>query len=160
MRYAQWVFAIALVMAWVWMLGRPFVLHLLNSAQRDPVGHFNRQINALGDAPRQSVSRLNSGSYGPVGGPVGVDNSRKRRLQWFLALCIAVAVSLPLAIVFRGTFIGVNLVMDVALIGFVIVAARTGAAEVERAQKVRYLSPVDTPVAETGTLYVRAAGDR
>ncbi len=140
------------------MLGRPFVLHLLNSAQRDPVGHFNRQLSALGDAPRQSVNRLNSGSYGPVH---GVPSARKRRLQWFLALVIATALSIPLALVFRGTFIGVAVLMTLALGIFVVIAARAGAAEVERSQKVRYLAPVDSaPVETSASVYVRAAGDR
>ncbi len=158
MRYANWAFAIALILAWAWMLGRPFILHLLNSAQRDPVGHFNRQLSALGDAPRQSVNQLNAGPYGQV---TGVSSTRKRRLQWFLSLSIAVTISIPLALIFQGTFIGVAVMMVAALGVFVLIAARAGAAEVERGQKVRYLAPVESaPVESSGSVYVRAVGER
>lgn len=88
----------------------------------------------------------------------------KRRLQIYLALLIAAGISLLLAIVFRGVFIWQHLLIDGLLIGYTVLAARAGANENMRRQKVTYLDTSSGGSTALGPSrpvgYARAAGDR
>ncbi len=137
---------------WVWVLGRPLLQSLFNGARRDPVGHWNRKMSVLGEAPQKSLAQdgplgmrpaspfgatANAGAPGPIGGTY---SAKKRRLQIFMALVIAAVVSLVFAIIWRGLFIWNHLIMDALLIGYALLTARMGAIATERA-KVTYLAP-------------------
>lgn len=145
---------VLLVAAWAWVLGRPLLQSLLNSSHRDPVGHFNRQLSVLGQAPRESA-RLGTG----LAFPPARNTMKRRRLQWFMALVMAAIVSLLLAVVFGGAFVWQHLLIDALLVGYVIVAARIGAAERERAAKVTDLRIVGGQNSDRPS-YLRAVGDR
>ena len=141
-----------LVAAWGWVLGRPLLQSMLNRSQRDPVGHFNRQLSVLGNAPRQSAA---------FAGPIAAGPSRsmkRRRLQWFMALVMAAVVSLLLGLVLGGIFWWQHLLLDVLLVGYVALAARIGAAERERANKVTSLRLVGAE--ESSVRHLRAVGER
>lgn len=149
-----------LVAAWGWVLGRPLLQSLLNTSHRDPVGHFNRQLSVLGQAPRESV-RLGTGSSFGSGPSLGSprNSMKRRRLQWFMALVMAAVVSLALAVVFGGAFVWQHLLIDVLLVGYVVVAARVGAIERERASKVTNLRLVGGQN-QGPAPFLRAVGDR
>lgn len=152
-----WVQAIilgALAAVWLWVLGRPLIRSLFNMARRDPVGHFNRNMSVLGQAPQKSLAYRQ--------GSVGANNlrmARQRRLQIFLALCIAVVVSAGLAIAFRGLFIWNNVIMDVLLVGYTLMAAKAG-AELNQGQpkrgrsQVSYIGPSEPDAAGTSVAAV------
>lgn len=148
------VVLVLLVAAWAWVLGRPLLQSLLNSSHRDPVGHFNRQLSVLGQAPRESV-RLGSG----LAFPRSRNAMKRRRLQWMMALAMAAVVSLVLALVFGGAFVWQHLLIDAMLVTYLIVASRIGAAERERAAKVTDLRIVGGQNQERPS-YLRAVGDR
>ncbi|MDA3038482.1 MAG: hypothetical protein O3C27_02945 [Actinomycetota bacterium] len=139
MTLVQTVVLVGLVLVWGWVLGRPLLQSTFNRARRDPVGHFNRNMSVLGQAPRRSldpgrgVATLSKG----VGRPA---SSKKRRLQIFLALAISVVVSAAFALLFRGLFVGQLVVLAVALACYVGLATLAGAREAERGAKVRYLN--------------------
>ncbi len=138
MTLVQTVVLVGLVVVWGWVLGRPLLQSTFNRARRDPVGHFNRNMSVLGQAPRRS---LDHGMTMGVGGSgMGAYSAKKRRLQIFLALGMAVVASAVLAVVFRGLFIGQLGVLAVALVAYIGLAAMAGAREAERSAKVRYLN--------------------
>ena len=140
MTLVQTVVLVGLVVVWGWVLGRPLLQSTFNRARRDPVGHFNRNMSVLGQAPRRSLDHGMSMS-GPAGGVGrGVSSAKKRRLQIFLALGLSVVVAAILALVFGGLFVGQLVVLAVALASYVGLAAMAGAREAERGAKVRYLN--------------------
>ncbi len=160
---------VALAAVWLWVLGRPLLMNLLNAARRDPVGNFNRKMSVLGEAPQRSLAH--EGASSPFGAPKGLAGSplgganalggarsavRKRRLTIFLALVMCVVVSAILAIAFRGLFIWNNLIFDIALVGYTVLAARAGAAETERASKVAFIDPVRS----SGSVQIQAVAER
>ena len=143
MTLVQTVVLVGLVLVWGWVLGRPLLHSTFNRARRDPVGHFNRNMSVLGQAPRRSLDHgmsMGIGGVGAGGSGMGAYSAKKRRLQIFLALGMAVVVSAVLAVVFRGLFIGQVGVLAVALVAYVGLAAMAGAREAERGAKVRYLN--------------------
>lgn len=157
-----------LVVAWGWVLGRPLLQSLLSRSQRDPVGHFNRQLSVLGNAPRQSNALSSHGMGGSsLGQPMGFSpirpSMKRRRLQWCMALVIAAVVSLGLAVTAGGIFVWQHLLLDALLIGYVALAARTGALERERAAKVTNLRVVGSNGSSSNAAqpsYLRAVGQR
>ncbi len=172
MRWYQVVVFAAIAAVWLWVLGRPLVHNLFNKARRDPVGHFNRGMSVLAEAPQRSLAEGPSamGSFGGsngtyrrgligTGAPMtsGSSMAKKRRLQIFLALCISVVVSLVLAIAFRGVFIAQHLLMDALLLGYIVLAARAGALEADRATTVTYLTPKP---AQNNAMYIQAVNER
>ncbi len=149
---------VLLVAAWGWVLGRPLLQSLLSQSHRDPVGHFNRQLSVLGNAPRQSTA---IGQTSALGQPIGFNrrsSMKRRRLQWFMALVMAAVVSLILAVMVGGVFIWQHLLIDALLVGYVVLAARMGAIERERASKVTNLRVVGSNEGQPS--YLRAVGDR
>ena len=157
------VVLVLLVVAWGWVLGRPLLQNLLNSSHRDPVGHFNRQLSVLGQAPRESTRLAGTAGGGfSTGATFGASRSstmKKRRLQWFMALVMAAFVSLVLAVAFRGAFVWQHILLDILLVAYVAVAARVGAIERERAAKVTNLQIVGGRN-HAQPSYLRAVGDR
>ena len=147
------VVLVLLLAVWAWVLGRPLLQNLLNRSQRDPVGHFNRQLSVLGNAPRQSAAFSPTTSFAPAR-----SSMKRRRLQWFMALVMAVLVSLVLAVAFGGSFVWQHILLDILLIGYVAIAARVGAVERERAAKVTNLRVVGRNDAQPS--YLRAVGER
>ncbi|MEZ5228544.1 MAG: hypothetical protein R2710_18295 [Acidimicrobiales bacterium] len=139
----------ALALVWGWVLGRPALQNMMNGARRDPVGHFNHQLSVLGQAPDRSRS-MSGGSW-------QAQSVKKRRLQVFLALVMAAAASFVLALALNGIFWWQHLLLDAALIGYLVLASRAGAAENLRLQNVSYLGSTQQSV-KTG--YARAVGDR
>lgn len=145
-----------LLAAWGWVLGRPLLQSLLSKSQRDPVGHFNRQLSVLGNAPRQSTA-LGQSPLSPGFRPAQ-SSMKRRRLQWFMALVMAAVVSLVLAVVVGGVFVWQHLLIDAFLVGYVALAARMGAIERERSSKVTNLRVVGSNEGQPS--YLRAVGDR
>ena len=141
----QYVVLIIIASVWIWVLGRPLVAGLLNRAGRDPVGQWQRSVGGAAVASRPR-------SFGTP----GRSQAQHRRLQIFMALCIAAVVSLVLAVIFRGVWVYEHLLMDALLVGYTVLAARAGAAEAERRSKVSYLSPAR---ASANPVYIRAVND-
>ncbi|MEZ5341904.1 MAG: hypothetical protein R2706_10775 [Acidimicrobiales bacterium] len=142
------VVLVGLIGCWTWVLGPSLLRTVFSRAHRDPVGHFSRQLNTLGQAPRSSAAMY--------GRPIAGGNSvRQRRRQVLLALVIAAVVSAGLALVAGGIFVAQNLLLDVALVGYVVAAARAGSAEAERRNKVAYIGAPNESLspayARTGT---------
>ncbi len=139
----------ALALIWGWVLGRPALQNMMNGARRDPVGHFNHQLSVLGQAPDRS--RLSGG------GSWQAQSVKKRRLQMFLGLVMAASVSFVLALALNGIFWWQHLLLDAALVGYLVLASRAGAAENLRMQNVSYLG---TSQQTSVGGYARAVGDR
>ncbi len=137
-----------LVLLWGWVLLRPSLQNLMNGARRDPVGHFNKSLSVLGQAPERSRT-MSTGSW-------QYQSVHKRRQQLLMGIMGAVAVSLLLAVVFRGIFIWQHLLLDAVLAGYLVLASRAGANETMRLQKVTYLGTTDQT---TVGGYQQAAGD-
>ena len=148
-----------LVVAWGWVLGRPLLQSLMSKSQRDPVGHFNRQLSVLGNAPKQSAALGQPSGLGqPMGFSPARSSMKRRRLQWFMALVMAALVSLVLAVTLRGVFVWQHLLIDVLLVAYVGLAARMGAIERERGSKVTNLHVAGTNTGQPA--YLRAVGER
>jgi Mg2+/citrate symporter len=147
------VVLILLVAAWGWVLGRPLLQSMLNRSHRDPVGHFNRQLSVLGQAPRHSATLGSSSIIAPSRNAM-----KRRRLQWFMAFVMAAVVSLVLAVAFRGVFVWQHLLIDGLLVAYVALAARMGAMERERSAKVTSLRVVGQNPGSSS--YLRAVGER
>ncbi len=158
MSLIQTLVLIGLVVVWGWVLGRPLLQNTFNRARRDPVGHFNRNMSVLGQAPRRSLDHSSSMSSRGVqglgmqglgmqgnrvrsGGSWATQPARKRRLQVMMGLLLAVMVSALLAVVAQGIFVAQLGVLAAALVLYVGLAAVAGAREAERGDKVRYLNP-------------------
>lgn len=125
----QFLLAGALVVAWIWMLGRPLLTMLARRSRRDSVGHFRYQQAALGQtvgidsAPRwtSSLSRpLVEWRSQPL---------EQRRLQVLLGGAIAAFTSALLAIALRGSFVVLFLVMAGVFTVQLLVAAWIGGRE-------------------------------
>lgn len=155
-----------LVAIWGWVLGRPLLQSTFNRARRDPVGHFNKNMTILGQAPRRSLDHhskfANRGvqglgmqgmtmhggrvqtarGHGRVAGAGSFSGqpARKRRLQVMLALVIAVLISAVLAVMMRGLFVAQVAVLGAVLVLYLGLAASAGGREAERGTKVRYLN--------------------
>jgi Mg2+/citrate symporter len=149
-----------LVVAWGWVLGRPLLQSLLSKSHRDPVGHFNRQLSILGNAPRQSsaMGQSNALGFSPQFASMQRSSMKRRRLQWFMALLMAAVVSLVLAVTVGGVFVWQHVLIDALLVGYVVLAARMGAIERERASKVTNLRVVGSNEGQPS--YLRAVGER
>ncbi len=146
------VVLVGLFVAWGWVLGRPLLQNMLNTSRRDPVGHFNKQLSVLGQAPQQSLVQ---GRHS-FGANFQAQSAKRRRLQWFLGFVMAAVISLGLAIAFRGAFVWQHLLIDGMLAVYVYYAARAGALETERSKKVTSLRAVPS----ARPTYLRAVGDR
>jgi hypothetical protein len=151
----SYVVLVLLVAAWTWVLGRPLLQNLFNSSHRDPVGHFNRQLSVLAQAPQRSLVEPPMG----FAGSFKAQSAKRRRLQWFLGFVIAAVVSLVLAVVVGGVFVWQHLLIDGLLVGYVVYAARAGALERERSSKVTSLRVVSARPASQPP-FLRAVGDR
>lgn len=151
MNLIQTLALVALAAVWAWVLGRPLLENLFNVARRDPVGHFNKQLSVLGQAPERSLSQASNGSQG-----WGRQPARKRRLQLMMALVIAVVVSAVLAIALQGIFVWQVGLLAIMLLGYVGLAARAGAYEAERGTKVAYLNADRT----NSPVQIQAIGER
>lgn len=150
----QAIVIVGLAAVWIWVLGRPVLQNLFDRSRRDPVGHFTREMSVLGAPARQRSGRsVGLGSNGPS---LSRRNAQKRRLQIFLGLGIATVVSLFCAVFFGGIFVVQNVVIDVLLVAYVVMAARAGAAQHERGAKVTRLNVENIP----NPVYARAANGR
>lgn len=129
----QFLLAGALVVAWIWMLGRPLLAMLARRSRRDSVGHFRYQQAALGhtvdvDRPVGLTSTLLRPFLDWRDQPLG-----QRRLQVLLAGAMATFTSALLAIALRGVYIRLFLIMTLAFGVHLLIAAWIGAREL-RAQ--------------------------
>lgn len=126
----QFLVAGALVMAWIWMLGRPLLTTLARRSRRDSVGHFRHQQAAIGRSiaaePLDRAGRLPS--FHPVA-QWRAQPIERRRLQLLLASAIAAFSSLLLAIALRGLFVRLFLLMAIGFVGHVLIGALIGARE-------------------------------
>ncbi len=154
MNTISYVVLILLVSAWTWVLGRPLLQNLLNTSHRDPVGHFNRQLSVLGQAPQHSLQ-----SPRAFAGGFQAQSAKSRRLQWFLGFVLAAFVSLVLAVLVGGVFVWQHLLIDLSLVGYVVYAARAGSLERERSAKVTILRVVGNR-SQAQPTFLRAVGDR
>ena len=141
----------ALALVWGWVLGRPALQNMMNGARRDPVGHFNHQLSVLGQTPDRNRTSVGAAGWQQ-------QSAKKRRLQVFLALVMAAGASFVLALVMNGIFWWQNLLLDAALVGYLVLASRAGAAENMRTQNVSYLGTTQQSNSNGG--YARAVGDR
>ncbi len=125
----QFLLAGALVVAWIWMLGRPLLTMLARRSRRDSVGHFRYQQAALGhtvgvDRPERLTSTVLRPFIDWRAQPL-----EQRRLQVLLAGAIATFASVLLAIALRGVYIRLFLVMALGFGVHVLVAAWIGSRE-------------------------------
>ncbi len=125
----QFLLAGALVVAWIWMLGRPLLTMLARRSRRDSVGHFRYQQAALGRTLGvEPPERLTSSVLRPV-----IDwraqPLEQRRLQVLLAGAIATFASVLLAIALRGVYVRLFLVMAIGFSAQLLVAAWIGSRE-------------------------------
>lgn len=146
----QFLVAGALVMAWIWMLGRPLLTTLARRSRRDSVGHFRQQQAAIGRSI--AADQTDRASWRPGLHPLASWRAQpieRRRLQLLLASAIAAFGSLLLAIALRGLFIRLFLLMAIAFVGHVLIAAFIGARELRALEAER-----------SGRIEVRPAADR
>ncbi len=152
----QAIVIVGLATVWIWVLGRPVLQSLFDRARRDPVGHFNREMSVLGSSPGIGKGSRPSSSSRPGMASMGRQSAQRRRLQVFLGLGIAAVVSLVLAIVFRGAFVVQNLIIDVLLVAYTVMAARVGGVQREQGAKVTMLNVDHVP----NPVYARTAEGR
>lgn len=128
----QFLLAGALVVAWIWMLGRPLLTMLARRSRRDSVGHFRYQQAALGQtigvdpAPRWTSSVLR---------PVTdwrAQPLEQRRLQVLLGGGLATFASALLAIALRGSYIRLFLIMTAGFTAHLLIAAWIGSRELRQ----------------------------
>ncbi len=125
----QFLLAGALVVAWIWMLGRPLLTRLARRARRDTVGHFRYQQAAIGRTVAQEPPEgLSSSLLRPVT-EWRAQAVERRRLQLLLGAALATFASALLAIALRGSFVRLFLVMTIGFTAHVLVAAWIGARE-------------------------------
>lgn len=125
----QFLLAGALVVAWIWMLGRPLLTMLARRSRRDSVGHFRYQQAALGhtvgvDRPERLTSTVLRPFVDWRAQPL-----EQRRLQVLLAGAIATFSSVLLAIALRGVYVRLFVIMAIGFSAHVLVAAWIGARE-------------------------------
>ncbi len=134
------------VSLWIAWLVVPF-FRSLRAREHDSIGSFRRQLSAMGRAPEEVVLERHSGSQlatSPARWRAQSPHARRRQI--FLALCMSVVVSLILAVIAGGLFVGLHLTMDVLLGTFVAFANRAGARELDRrGETVVYLDSYDDP---------------
>jgi hypothetical protein len=121
------------------------------------ISSFNKHLSVL---ERTSPSRSASSSHEPSvsTGSMSIQAARKRRRDVLFALGGAALVTLVAAVVGGGGFLGIHLLTDALLVGYVVMLARAQRLAVERRAKVRYLSPAAASVAaERPYLLTRSA---
>ncbi len=154
----QFLVAGALVVAWIWMLGRPLLAAMARRSRRDSVDHFRYQQAVLGRSAEDDFERWERlAGFHPIADwraqPV-----YQRRLQVMLGFALAAFSSSLLAIALRGMFIRLFLVMTVAFALYLVVAAVIGSREL-RSGGVERRVPRSRP-AEVGAERVERRPDR
>ena len=134
----QFVVAGALIVAWVWMLGRPILTNLFRRSRRDSVGYFRYQQAVLSQqgGPRRRSSLLWEDRPRPLL-YWRSQQLEQRRLQTMLGFAIATFISMLLAIALRGVFVRLFLVVGICFVLYLCVAAYIGAAQLRRQLEVR-----------------------
>jgi hypothetical protein len=129
---------------WIAWLVVPFI-RSLRTREHDSIGSFRRQLSAMGRAPEEvMLERSSGGQLATSPTKWRAQSAHSRRRQIFLALIMSVVVSLVLAVISGGLFVGVFLTMAVLLGTFVTFANRAGARELERREEtVIYLDDYD-----------------
>ncbi len=141
-----WQMIIVTIVVGLWMawLVVPF-LRSLRAQEHDSIGSFRQQLTAMGRAPEEVLEERNSGSHLATSPAKWRSQSvQARRRQLFLALVFSAIVSLVLAVIARGLFVGLHLTLDVMLGTFVAFANRSGAREIDRRETVIYLDEYGT----------------
>jgi hypothetical protein len=114
------------------------------------ISSFNKHLSVL---ERTSPARQGSvgsrasvayPSYGPVGRPATMTRSeaRRRRRDVLFALAGVALVTLMFAVLLGGPFVYLQLLADVALLGYLGLLVHTQRLAAERRDKVRYLAPM------------------
>jgi hypothetical protein len=120
-------------------------LHAFEQSRRPPAP------GAGGLAPHDGAPEVGAGvSAGVVGVPPAAIMRRRamayrRRRQVLSALVVASAGSLAPALVLGGPWVAVEAVASTLLVAYLGLLIRRGRREAERAQKVRYLTPIRAP---------------
>lgn len=112
-------------------------------------------MSALPHRPGGSVGR-----YGYVGNSLAMSRSqaRRRRRDVLYVLGGLVALTLVLAVVFGGTFfIGLQLLADVAFVGYLGMLVRAQRIAQERRTKVHFINPMATQVPAGEVAYLQPA---
>ena len=94
--------------------------------------------------PLRNQTQPNQGGTAPAqyfGPATNTEQARTRRRNVLVGLAAGALFTLVLAVMFGGAFIALNLVVDVALLGFVILLVRHQKASQDRVNKVRPIRP-------------------
>lgn len=120
---------------------------------RDPFATLSSTLPPLGErgsvsgsvVPLRNQSQPRAGAedeaqmFGPV---TTADQARTRRRNVLISLAATALFTLVLAVMLGGFFIALNLLFDVALLGYVVLLVRHQQATQGRINKVRPIRPV------------------
>ncbi len=161
-------FVVLFVLAVVWAVY--LAMWLRNRGLRrnvNSISSFNKHLSTLErtSPARYGMSAVPHRAGGPVGryGYVGSmamsrSQARRRRRDVLYVLGGAVVLTLALAVVFGGTFfIGLQLLADVALVGYLGMLVRAQRLAQERRSKVHFIHSMAPEVPAADVAYLQPA---
>jgi hypothetical protein len=120
------------------------------------ISSFSKHLSVLERTSPGASLRPVGGYSGPVGRPLGagpamsINDVRRRRRDVLFGLAGAAVVTFGLAVVVGGPFLLLHLLIDVALVGYVVLLVRLKRLAEDRRTKVRYLQPGATMAGPVG----------
>jgi hypothetical protein len=167
---------VILAVIWAAVLLPPYLQNRRETRPGDSIATFRTQLSVLERTTpggRSSLARLDVGRYEPPRYvPTGDRRprptpshtamrraeARRRRRDVFLTLVGAVGVTFVLAVALGGPVWYLQLVVDLALVGYVGMLVSIQQQSVEKDDKVRYLRPAPNRTAPDPQLLLRRSG--
>ena len=166
---------VLLILAVIWaaVLLPPYLQNRSESRPADSISSFQRQLSVLerragniNEQPRAASTMYRapaSQALAPVvyrhqAAPTRLNRSdaKRRRRDVLFTLAGGVAITFVLALFLGGPVWGLNLLVDVAFVAYVVMLAQAQKLAAERTAKVRYLPRRSAPQAEPALLLRRS----
>jgi nitrate reductase NapE component len=165
---------VILAVIWAAVLLPPYLQNRRETRPGDSIAMFRSQLSVLERTTpggRNSLSRLDVGRYDPPRYVPTADRrptpsqaamrrseARRRRRDVFLTLVGAVGVTFVLAVALGGSVWYLQLLVDLALLGYVGMLVSLQQQSVEKDEKVRDLRPAPNRTAPDPQLLLRRSG--
>jgi len=137
-------FLALLVLAWTVYLGSSFLSRRAETNSGSSISSFNRQLHVMGGTPKGHERGLRSAEANPLpvppwATPVSLSDAHQRRIEVIFTLLGGAATALVLGILITRWSLLLHVAIDITLIGYLFMLARSQQLAAERHEKVTHL---------------------